>query len=553
MGRRRITLLKILDMPVEVFLLIAGHLNPLDVLQMSRASRGLRRLLMHPSGRHIWVQARSNIEDLPPCPDKLNEAQYASLLFEHGCQGEDCTSRSTQIHNILLQRLCSSCLQARSSSYLILSQQFPDFGNISKLVPKAKGDQSSIDDFTLERQLLVMKANEEGDRITEWLDLQKRLKREEKDRLIRLRVNSIEERLVDLGYDIDRIPRWRGSWRKLVRKPYKLTDKAWLILEPKLIQLLLPLRPDVPHHQATSLPSSSKIEEPSTSSVIQANFFQDPRKDHIVRTMGTALQCLTVILNTVISQDIVSDESASAASPALQYPFLKSEDGQDWGRMLIFELLSTSSYHQGSASTLFACRDCDTVLSYPEVLFHEHISRILPDAFGAGQRVITTQISDIARVLFHDMFNAHTHYNLSELMAFGTRFACQRCAVELRKPRTWIDLVQHFYDDACWFDGVVGLTEQDRAGHTFFDDHSMTTNAASGHPLCLLLSEAEEAHYVRERQQSATTPESTDCYCTFCNFDYRGWQMTYREATVHLNQKHGIWVDFDACIGRYVT
>lgn len=36
-----------------------------------------------------WVAARSNVEDLPDCPDDLNEAKYASLVFGAECWVRD--------------------------------------------------------------------------------------------------------------------------------------------------------------------------------------------------------------------------------------------------------------------------------------------------------------------------------------------------------------------------------------------------------------------------------------------------------------------------------
>jgi hypothetical protein len=65
---------------------ISLQLHPLDLLQLSRVSKVFRSLYLSQPARAIW---RSTLKDfvpeLPACPSDLNEAQYASLLFEPSC------------------------------------------------------------------------------------------------------------------------------------------------------------------------------------------------------------------------------------------------------------------------------------------------------------------------------------------------------------------------------------------------------------------------------------------------------------------------------------
>ena len=65
---------------------ITSHLDPMDILQLSRVSIQLRRMLHSRSSRHIWIAARRNVSPPPPnCPDFLSEPEYAYLLFEVHC------------------------------------------------------------------------------------------------------------------------------------------------------------------------------------------------------------------------------------------------------------------------------------------------------------------------------------------------------------------------------------------------------------------------------------------------------------------------------------
>ena len=63
---------------------IVSHLHPKDLLELSRSSRHLHSLLMTSGASPYWRVARRSIE-LPDAPQTINEAQYASLMFEQKC------------------------------------------------------------------------------------------------------------------------------------------------------------------------------------------------------------------------------------------------------------------------------------------------------------------------------------------------------------------------------------------------------------------------------------------------------------------------------------
>ncbi|RDB19805.1 hypothetical protein Hypma_012990 [Hypsizygus marmoreus] len=63
---------------------IFGHLNPADILVLSRTSKDLRNVLMRKSAAFVWKLARANV-GLPDCPPDLNEPQFAKLLFDSLC------------------------------------------------------------------------------------------------------------------------------------------------------------------------------------------------------------------------------------------------------------------------------------------------------------------------------------------------------------------------------------------------------------------------------------------------------------------------------------
>ena len=68
----------------EIVVQVVSHLHPKDLLELSRSSRHLHSLLMTSGASPYWRVARRSIE-LPDAPLMINEAQYASLMFEQKC------------------------------------------------------------------------------------------------------------------------------------------------------------------------------------------------------------------------------------------------------------------------------------------------------------------------------------------------------------------------------------------------------------------------------------------------------------------------------------
>ena len=67
---------------------IASHVQPLDLLYLSRTTRTIRSILMSKRSKPIWCQARKNYPvEFPECPtDLMNEPQFAAVVFDKYCQ-----------------------------------------------------------------------------------------------------------------------------------------------------------------------------------------------------------------------------------------------------------------------------------------------------------------------------------------------------------------------------------------------------------------------------------------------------------------------------------
>ncbi|KAJ3897657.1 hypothetical protein F5879DRAFT_774727, partial [Lentinula edodes] len=89
---------------------ILCHLDPGDLLRLSRASKGLRNILLSKTSESIWRVARENfIPGLPPLPTDLNEPQYARLFFDMSCYVCNNHRRCDNVLWRLRIRCCLNC------------------------------------------------------------------------------------------------------------------------------------------------------------------------------------------------------------------------------------------------------------------------------------------------------------------------------------------------------------------------------------------------------------------------------------------------------------
>ncbi|KAH6919201.1 hypothetical protein BKA70DRAFT_1249522 [Coprinopsis sp. MPI-PUGE-AT-0042] len=104
------------DMPLDVLHEIFGHLEPYDLLRLSRTTRTLRAVLLGRRSRDIWKSSFERMterEGYPPCPDDMCEPAYANLMFSYHCH--ECNHEPDSYGPILFMfmeartQLCSGC------------------------------------------------------------------------------------------------------------------------------------------------------------------------------------------------------------------------------------------------------------------------------------------------------------------------------------------------------------------------------------------------------------------------------------------------------------
>ncbi|QRV72213.1 hypothetical protein RhiJN_00227 [Ceratobasidium sp. AG-Ba] len=106
----------IMNIPVE----IASHLEPADLVVLTRTNRRFRAMLLQVSSKEVWRHAEANVPGLPRCPRGMTEPRYAAYLFSKHCTLCGCSATSRP-DPYLRVRLCASCRQFRLVDHSTLS------------------------------------------------------------------------------------------------------------------------------------------------------------------------------------------------------------------------------------------------------------------------------------------------------------------------------------------------------------------------------------------------------------------------------------------------
>ncbi|KAG6871945.1 hypothetical protein C0995_014666 [Termitomyces sp. Mi166 len=191
---RRGALKDIVEMPLDVLHEIFMYLTPIEVLSLSRLCKTLRRILMTKSAECIWKQARLNLDDFPDCPNDLNEAQFANLVFGAHCDN---------IKNVARWIIRHSKLGYRKERM----KENVEFLSHGRLCEK-------------------------------WLEKQDDKRAAQLEEIRQRRYEAIKQRLTDLGWgkELETI-RGMRNWPS-VKQPKDLTDRIWQNIKNDIIDKL---------------------------------------------------------------------------------------------------------------------------------------------------------------------------------------------------------------------------------------------------------------------------------------------------------------------------
>ncbi|KAF9513241.1 hypothetical protein BS47DRAFT_1344467 [Hydnum rufescens UP504] len=255
-------------MPLDIFVEIVGHLEPLDLLHLARSNKFLRALLMNKANKILWKSARATIEDLPDCPPDLSEPAYASLVFESICTVCGST-RASKIDWSTRVRACKKHVPDATIPpnlmFLMLDRNQDEYVVVKSLVPsnlamtyfrrtealaiiaeykavKSKGDPAALEKYIEERKAQIQVISQHAVAIERW-KLNRGVERSQKNKeMIAQRRNSIFQKLQELGWDEkDLHSEGRAvelEWNRMLEQPAALTNMIWNRIRPRLEAIL---------------------------------------------------------------------------------------------------------------------------------------------------------------------------------------------------------------------------------------------------------------------------------------------------------------------------
>ncbi|KAF5368100.1 hypothetical protein D9758_004380 [Tetrapyrgos nigripes] len=256
----------LLDMPRDIIYEIFGHLDPLDLLRLTRTCKNpLRDNLMERRSISIWKAARFNV-GLPPPPHDMSEPAFADLVFIGCCHSCGCMTRLNEnIFWMIPTRLCAGCRLQLFKSPRILLGSTPDVTEeelkLAECIPSdscgfymesmfeshldeyrgMQGDKERLEAW-FDRKIALMKARRKHAKLCdEWVKDREKERIDKRKNVRQRRQKAILQKLSELGWqeEIDKLTMRSDFYsHPLVRSPRELTDRIWTKIQDPMIALM---------------------------------------------------------------------------------------------------------------------------------------------------------------------------------------------------------------------------------------------------------------------------------------------------------------------------
>ncbi|OBZ73144.1 hypothetical protein A0H81_06913 [Grifola frondosa] len=222
---------------MDVFLEMASHLHPLDILHLCRVSKWFRAIFLNKRHRFVWVSAIRKVSYLPDCPPCLSEPRFVAVVFGRHCFGCG-IGKSTEARYVLGLRYCRGCLSASTASSAgfehLRSFSIAEFNAVLMCYHLSEQDASSRESFINERKVIASQMKQFDSDMRSWDAATQELKFAERRRAAANRRASIEANLKKLGYSRQEFPHRDKLWKKLVNQSKELTPRIWDRIRPLL-------------------------------------------------------------------------------------------------------------------------------------------------------------------------------------------------------------------------------------------------------------------------------------------------------------------------------
>ncbi|KAJ6502227.1 hypothetical protein C8R45DRAFT_612876 [Mycena sanguinolenta] len=417
--RRRGKLRFITQVPLDVLFEIFGQLLPIDLLNLSCASKALRDILLRKSTAFVWKQTFLNVPHPapPPCPDDLNEPQYANLLWRKYCffcgastpvvlwhsrirACEVCidspakftplnsyTSAEPQDALEIAKTLCSRtwhCPRSRLiGTFVCLTSHLTAIQKRLEELGKTNPDtqQFEINADTEEyarqcRETVATKASHSA-LCYNWEDRVKANRRTELKNKGETRKNAILAKLDDLGWGKE-LSNYSTRNQLLalpvVKQKKELTERVWANVEPDLVEFLTEVkkqRLDQEWIDVLEARISILTRAASDGGLDAIPFSNQPSISDL---------CIMPEYRAVLERPAADRTVEQDFADALAH---LSEQTDQWRQSnidILLQLLPASSKKQGKkqldtsildlCTTFFRCHSCREPISYPRILKH---------------------------------------------------------------------------------------------------------------------------------------------------------------------------------------
>ncbi|KAJ7104156.1 hypothetical protein B0H15DRAFT_11779 [Mycena belliarum] len=406
-GRRGV-LSSLKEFPLDVLFEIFGHLNPLDLLNLSRTTKEIRGILMTRSAAFVWKESRTHVPGLPNLPPDLSEPQYANLAFDSHCHKCFTSPVQTVIWSART-RMCKKCAEATFEgpdqvlytteldatlielvhSYEV-TQSRRNRWNRTRLysTDHATKLREQCDEFVVggilqrndpkflewkQQKLVEAKQLNHVEVYATWTANRLGDRSHELEEARRLRREAIETRLSAVGWE-DELPfhKFTLANHKLVRQPKELTDRIWKNIEVPLVEFLAGLKKERLRKERQKIIKDRRLRAVQAYNKFRENLGPDALLPPKVEVIGSE-PFRTVIEDTsVYPEEKVTEESFAGAM--LQVP----QFSEDWKRRKDAELLQIMkkacpdcvAADLQLATTFFACNLSHTAepFGYPRIL-----------------------------------------------------------------------------------------------------------------------------------------------------------------------------------------
>ncbi|KAK0505444.1 hypothetical protein EDD18DRAFT_1344259 [Armillaria luteobubalina] len=236
-------------LPKDIHFEIFGHLEPFDLLHLSRLTKGFRGALFDKASVAVWKAAWGNVVDLPRPPEGTSEPTWVSLIYETKCC--HCQKYVRFPDFSLRIRICHTCAKihlrevqdvypCRTQEEVTISRQIASMIPL-EYVKITRGKKSWDELYFLpkdfdERKQFVLSNERAADHYRLWYD--RRSASNVSFDAKNGRIQAIREKLISMGYEheLNKIKYPDNFYtHSLVNQNRALTDRIWTSIKDKLV------------------------------------------------------------------------------------------------------------------------------------------------------------------------------------------------------------------------------------------------------------------------------------------------------------------------------